>query len=143
MANSASVEFDIRKRLPASLEAVDPVSMQLRRLMEGRYSRTDVFAGELLCREALANAIRHGSEMDGTRTVNFAARVRSNRLTMAVTDEGPGFDWRSVKIHAPGDCDVCGRGMAIYQGYADRIRFNRSGNQVMLVRRLGIRGKQV
>lgn len=131
----------MKRTVPASLDALEPVSLELRDALAS-CSRADIFASELLCREALANAALHGCRLDETRNVVFAAKLRADRLTMMITDEGPGFDWRSVSTHTPGDCDICGRGMAIYECYADRVRFNRSGNRLALVRRFGNRNTE-
>lgn len=120
--------FVMKRTVPASLDALEPVSLELREALAA-CSRADIFASELLCREALANAALHGCRLDETRSVVFAAKLRADRLTMMITDEGPGFDWRSACAHTPDDCDICGRGMAIYECYADRVRFNRSGNR--------------
>lgn len=132
--------LEIRRAIPASLEAIDAISLGLRQALGDSCSRTDIFASELLCREALANAVMHGSALDQTRMVAFTARLRPHSVTMDVTDQGPGFDWRKKAAHSPGDCDTCGRGLAIYERYASRIRFNQRGNRVTILRHLGNRG---
>lgn len=133
----ARVLVEIRRAIPASLEAIEDLSLGLRHALRGSCSRADMFASELLCREALANAVMHGSAQDRTRMVAFTARLRPDSVTMDITDEGPGFDWRRKAAHSPGDCDTRGRGLAIYERYASRIRFNHRGNRLIIMRRLG------
>ena len=55
---------------------------------------------------------------------------------LVVADGGPGFDWRAALERVPAEAATSGRGLKIYQAYADRVSFNRVGNRVVLERRL-------
>jgi serine/threonine-protein kinase RsbW len=117
------------------METLESTSIEIRGLLSKLCSQTDVFAAELLLREALTNSVFHGCRLDPTRLASVALRVRGDRLTFIVSDDGPGFDWKSRLGHEAGDDDPDGRGLAIYRAYADRVGFNRSGNRVTVVRR--------
>jgi anti-sigma regulatory factor (Ser/Thr protein kinase) len=132
-------EFELRRTVPAGLAGVETVSVEMRRTLAGRCSDPDLFASELLLREAVTNAALHGCGLDDTRHVAVVVRLRGNRIVLAVKDEGAGFDWRSGLAHWAEEQDTSGRGLSIYRAYADRVRFNRSGNAVTLVRRLSDR----
>ena len=132
---------EIRAALPATLEAVEEFFPGFRRWSEGLASR-DRFAAELLLREALTNAVIHGSGGNPCREVRCAVRMHGARLTITVADEGEGFDWRTAWDYRAPALSVSGRGMEIFRTYATRVRFNRKGNVTSIVRRLG-RGEEI
>ena len=87
----------------------------------------------LLLREFLNNAIIHGNKFDVRKHVALTVRICQSRLVIRVADEGPGFDWRAIRARGvPGDDAVSGRGLPIGGQYAQRLRYNRAGNQVVL-----------
>ena len=132
---TAPFTFFAREIRSSSIEA-DTVCLQLRGLLkEGPpHWRRECFAVELLAREALANAVRHGCGGDENRRVRFSCRIGSRRIVLKVEDEGPGFDWRAALGRPVEEDDVHGRGMALFRLYASRVLFNPSGNRVLLVR---------
>jgi anti-sigma regulatory factor (Ser/Thr protein kinase) len=130
------VKFEIRQTVPAGLRHVDVISVELRRELQDTCTGSDLFAAELLLREALTNAALHGCGLDPAGQVCFWVRVRKNRLLIAVSDTGPGFDWKLRLNHGAKDHETSGRGLSIYRAYANRIRFSKKGNAVTLVRDL-------
>ncbi|MBZ5728837.1 MAG: ATP-binding protein [Acidobacteriia bacterium] len=95
----------------------------------------DWFAVELLLREALANAVKHGCRYDPAKHVRCLLRWRGRRLTIAVRDEGDGFDWRAAGNDTLDGLRTSGLGIHIFRQYATRFRFNHSGNAVTLIKR--------
>jgi anti-sigma regulatory factor (Ser/Thr protein kinase) len=131
----SGVRFDVVRMVPASLESLESTTLEVRGMLSPVCSRTDVFAAELLLREALTNSVCHACGLDPKRLVSVSLRVREDRLVIVVRDDGHGFDWKRRLTHTPLDDDTAGRGLLIYQAYADQVRFNRTGNQLALVRR--------
>lgn len=124
---------ELLRQLPATLAAVEEFCRPMREWVDS-FAPRHAFAVELLVREALNNAVLHGCECDPSRQVQCRLRIRRGRLTIAVKDDGCGFDWRTATQQET-DLDACsGRGMLIYQSYADRIRFGRRGNSVVLMK---------
>ena len=93
------------------------------------------FALELLVRESLVNAVAHGCHEDARRKVRCAIRLRDGRMTIVVRDDGCGFDWGSLWHREAGLAQASGRGLEIIRRYATRVRFNRSGNTIMILKR--------
>ncbi len=93
------------------------------------------FACELLLREALNNAVFHGSHNEGA-TVDCTIRAKRGRILILVQDEGSGFDWRPVLHRETHPSEPGGRGLEIYRKYANLVRFNEKGNAVALLRHL-------
>lgn len=85
---------------------------------------------ELLAREALNNAILHGNRNRPGKTARLDLRLGRRWMRMQVEDEGDGFNWRAVRFRVPDNSDTSGRGLSIISLYADRVSFNRSGNQI-------------
>ena len=122
-----------RAAIPSDLAQVEGVCRAARDLLEANGLADHVFAVDLLLREFLNNAILHGNRLDASKLVQVEVRVGRRVIVLSVADEGPGFDWRSRRCHKSGATDTSGRGLEIGRLYADRIRFNRAGNRVILV----------
>jgi serine/threonine-protein kinase RsbW len=123
---------ELRVLLSATIEDAEDVCKQFRERLAG-VKETLPFQAELLLREALTNAVLHGSHGDRHKRVLCAVRLARGRLVIAVQDEGEGFDWRSQPEQPKRALDTCGRGIDIYRRYATRVHFNDKGNAVTLV----------
>ncbi len=120
----------------ASFESLESVALEFRGALGGFCSSDDAFACELLFREALTNSLVHGCCLDPARSASLVLRSSSDRVVIAVADDGPGFSWRAGLTRRAEAADTGGRGLEIYKAYAHRIRFNQSGNRLVLVRKL-------
>ena len=129
---------EIRTTLPATLKAIEQFTRRCRFCWYCLPARTDAFAAELLLREALTNAVIHGSSPDRPRQVRCVIRIRPGRLSITVGDEGVGFDWRSAWKHEALPGSSSGRGMEIIRKYATRVRFSRNGSSTTIVRRFQV-----
>jgi len=126
-----------RQCLPATLLEVDAVCLHIRQmLLQGVTVQKDRFALELLAREAVGNAVRHGCKEDAAKRVWVTFRLGRRRASLRVRDEGPGFDWQAGLAHPADDEASHGRGLPLYHQYAQRCLFGASGNDVLLIRNL-------
>ena len=139
---SSGNRSEIRTALPATLEALERFVGEFRDWCSCLPDSADRFAAELLLREALTNAVVHGSACDASRQVRCEARIRPGLLHIVVSDDGEGFDWRSARNHEAPAVSCSGRGMEIFRAYATRVRFNRKGNVTTLIRRLEAQEKK-
>ena len=122
----------LRCSIASDLDQVDIVCGESRRLLEKRGLDSLIFPVDLLLREFLNNAIIHGNRFDPRKKAHAVVRIGSRGVVVRIRDEGRGFDWRKASLDPPKDTATSGRGLAIGQGYAWRMRFNRAGNQVTL-----------
>jgi CheY-like chemotaxis protein len=112
--------------------------------------------------EALANAVEHGNlELDSTlreahdgsyrrmhdervrqspyrdRRVRIDVTLSPNEATYVIQDEGPGFD--TSTLPDPRDPEnlvkAGGRGIMLIRTFMDDVRFNKSGNEITMVKR--------
>jgi serine/threonine-protein kinase RsbW len=127
-------ECELKAALPATLEAAEEFLAEFRRSWRCRLKNAGWFGIELLLREALANAVKHGSHGDSAKQVRCVLRLSGRRLVIAVRDEGDGFDWRAAGCGLVGSLKPSGLGIPIYREYATRVRFNSRGNAVTIVK---------
>ena len=131
MAHSASF------RISSCFGNVDAICMDVRAMLGKCGLARHVFAVNLLLREFINNAILHGNHLDADKRVFITVRIGLVWIVLKVADEGSGFDWRQRRLVPPASTDISGRGLAIGELYATRMRFNRTGNKVTLWIRKG------
>jgi serine/threonine-protein kinase RsbW len=132
---STRADLEMRGELPATLQAAEEFIGDFRRQSQTRLSPEDYFTAELLMREALTNAVVHGSHADPDQRVSCWWRLKDARLLIAVQDDGCGFDWRAAWNNQAASPDCSGRGIEILRKYSSRVRFNGRGNAVIIVKR--------
>ena len=116
--------------LPSEVTAISPFVDSLMSLLRNSgcvlEGESDV---EVALREALANAIIHGNREDRRKYVHITCRCDSNEVSIAVKDEGEGFDVNSVPDPtAPENIgSVHGRGILVMKALMDEVRFEEGG----------------
>ena len=119
----------------ASLANIDRADRVVERFLGQCGLAVDVFAVRILLREAVLNAVVHGSASDPSREVTVELAADPDGVVLTVGDSGPGFDWSSgissVGFDDDGDR---GRGIALMRIYASKMLYNQAGNCVTLRR---------
>lgn len=132
--------FDCEQAVEPDLAAIDRVCVALRRWLTARAGHHETFVAELLGREMLTNAVRHGCTGAPGERVSWHARWRDGELTLTVADQGPGFDpaahWQRLDDPLP----TSGRGLPLLRQYARELAFDATGNRVTV--RLDCAGKE-
>lgn len=98
------------------------------------------FPRKIYCRiylstiEAVNNAILHGNLNEHSKYVNISFNDLKNMYSVIVKDEGNGFDYFNISDPTKPQnlSKESGRGIFIMKQYADKVRFNESGNSVKL-----------
>ncbi len=82
--------------------------------------------------EAVTNAIVHGNCEQEAKTVQVRSRKEKNCIALRVSDEGKGFDYKSLPDPtAPENLYRCGgRGVFLMKQLSDNIRFINNGSTV-------------
>lgn len=123
--------------IAATLEQVDQICLEITDWLSAAALDEYLFSLQLLIREALNNAVIHGCAQTSAGEVDCAIELAGNLFCLQVSDSGPGFDWQATLRQEPDAGNLeSGRGLRIYQLYADTVEFNSTGNQVRLTRRL-------
>jgi serine/threonine-protein kinase RsbW len=118
--------------MPANLEAIDGICEEVRDCLDAAHLGQVFFEVTLLLREALVNAVTHGSQGDDSKWVGIDLSMEGKDLVMAVQDQGSGFAWREQMQRDVGSEEEHGRGLGIFQAYANEVQYNEKGNKVTL-----------
>jgi len=123
--------------IPSRLDQVVPVQNTILKQVEALgYPQQAIFAIRLALDEALANAVKHGNQLDPGKSVHITYEVTAEKVTIEICDEGPGF----VPDDLPDPTDEAnlsrphGRGVMLMRAYMTEVTFNKSGNCVRLVK---------
>ena len=123
--------------LTSELENIDLAGNVAQRFVSREGMLKEWFSVLLVFREALTNAVVHGSARDPEKKIRCGLAVKGDSLWITVEDQGPGFDWR-VRLgrEKPNPAAVKGRGLAVMKEYFDEIFYNERGNKIVLVKRI-------
>lgn len=98
--------------------------------------RSNLFAIQLVMREGLTNAVRHGNSFNVAKLVRCYVKIDQNQmLIMEIEDQGEGFNWKkeqSKDIKDLDDDSDHGRGLVIMEQYFSRYWYNERGNKLTL-----------
>ena len=116
--------------LPSDVAAISPFVDKLMLLYSNCGCIPDGLTEvEIALREAMANAIIHGNHEDRRRQVHVTCRCEPGEVSIAVKDEGKGFDINKVPDPtAPENLgSVHGRGIHVMKALMDEVRFEEGG----------------
>jgi serine/threonine-protein kinase RsbW len=122
--------IDLECSLPSEVTAISPFVDRLMPLLRNcgcvSEGESDV---EVALREALANAIIHGNHEDRRKYVHVTCLCEPDEVSIAVKDEGKGFDVNNVPDPtAPENIgSVHGRGILVMKALMDEVRFEEGG----------------
>ncbi|MFP4040701.1 MAG: ATP-binding protein [Desulfosudaceae bacterium] len=121
-------------RFPSDLEYINQAEKETCSFLENAGLAEDIFPVCLVMREAMLNAVKHGNHYDSAKKVTYSLQLNNDILTMEVEDEGPGFDWQSLRPDRPAAESEHGRGLFIMRRYFSDFTFNKTGNKITLTR---------
>jgi serine/threonine-protein kinase RsbW len=125
--------------IPSEVKAISPLVERLMRLIEGSHCVTgEEHAVQLALREALNNAVIHGNRLDARKLVHVRVHCGiGTGISLTVSDQGQGFDARSVpnpKAVENLEADH-GRGIHIMKLAMDEVSFQQGGTAVHMCKR--------
>src|ERR1700728_2469418 len=124
--------------LPSEVTAISPFVDKLMLLLRNYGCVSEgVSDVEIALREALANAIVHGNHEDRRTHVHVTCRCDPEDVSIAVNDEGNGFDINNVTDPtAPENIrSVHGRGIHLMKALMDEVCFEEGGVVVHMRKR--------
>ena len=128
------IDISVSARIAAGETEVEGLCLRIRTELAALPDSADRFALELLCREALANAIEHGCGQDRSKTVELKLEISGRLARGRVRDEGGGFFGPSEE--PGGELHERGKGIIIMRRYSDTLRFEDGGRAVVFERRI-------
>ena len=135
MSTIDEVLREFEEIIPSNTAAGQSVQERIIQLLEElRFEDRDVFGIRLALEEALVNAIKHGNQMDPSKTVRIMFRAGFQKVRIEIEDQGEGFHPAEVpdptadeNLERP-----CGRGIMLMRAFMTSITYNPSGNCVIL-----------
>ncbi len=122
VSTDAEPEWIEEFSIMADVGALGQVRDRVHELLEPLgFSTAALFDIKVALGEALANAVRHGSPDDGQASIQISISTFDDRVLIAITDAGSGFDGRhdtSDDLYASG-----GRGIMFMRALMDHVAF--------------------
>jgi serine/threonine-protein kinase RsbW len=132
--------IELERTLPSEVAAISPfvdgVMLLFRKCGCVSESESEV---EIALREALANAIIHGNHENPGKHVHVRCRCEPSEISIAVKDEGRGFDVDKIADPtAPeNNGSIHGRGIYLMKALMDEVRFEDGGVAVHMRKSTG------
>ena len=137
MSTIEDVTREFEQIIPSDTAAGQSVQERIIQLLEElRFEDRDLFGIRLAMEEALVNAIKHGNQMDPTKTVRVACRAGFQRVHIEIEDQGTGFQPEEIPDPtADENLDrPCGRGIMLMRAFMTSITYNPAGNCVVMIK---------
>jgi len=121
-------------QLPGHVSAISPAVDEVMTVVRDMgCAAGHEFEVEVALREALANAVRHGTRNDASRPVLCCVACDVGRgILIVVRDDGPGFDPAALPSPIVGEqiFESHGRGIFLINRLMDEVRFERGGTEI-------------
>lgn len=130
-------EFSREETIFSDLAEARRIQAEVEQLLQTLdFSEKEVFDIKLAVEEALVNAIKHGNQLDPTKSVEVSYRAFSGRFEIRIADEGPGYDPDDVPDPtAPENLErPCGRGLFLIRHYMTEVTLEGRGNIICLTK---------
>ena len=128
--------IDLERSLPSEVGSISPfvdrLMLLIRKCVPDGESEV-----EIALREALANAIIHGNHENPRKHVHVRFRCNPDEVSIAVKDEGRGFDINEMRDPTAPENIGSGHGRGIYlmKAFMDEVRFDEGGVVVHMRKR--------
>ena len=140
-------EPSLRQRIsfviPSRDKFIDQSQIFLSRMVKASGMDEDKFDAFMTCaKELILNAHRHGHKYDENKKITIRYRDRGDRVVVSISDEGTGFDHKSMleAVNAKNAAQAAreryqaggfgGLGFQLITKLTDDLTYNDSGNQV-------------
>lgn len=141
-----SLRQNIAFVIPSKDRFIDQAQVFLSRLVKGCGMEEEKVDAFMTClKELILNAHRHGHKYDETKQIVVRYRDLGDRLSVSITDQGTGFDHKSMldAVKAKNAAQAAreryqaggfgGLGFQLITKLADELVYNEAGNQVTFV----------
>jgi serine/threonine-protein kinase RsbW len=141
-----SLRSNIAFMIPSKDRFIEQAQVFLSRLAKGCGMEEEKVDAFMTClKELILNAHRHGHKYDETKQIVLRYRDLGDRLSMSITDQGPGFDHQAMMtaVQAKNAAQAAreryqaggfgGLGFQLITKLADTLTYNEAGNQVTFV----------
>ncbi len=139
MSDTSQFDYTIQSELAESSRIQEEIMAVLRQL---GFEDEDLADLHIAIEEGLANAIKHGNQLDASKQVKIEGVFDGNKVRIEIEDEGSGFDPEDVpdptleeNLDKPS-----GRGILLMRAFMDTIEYNDKGNRLRIVKSCTVHG---
>lgn len=140
--NISSVD-EYKWKIPSDTAAGQKVQEAIIKHLEDRkYSDRDIFGMRLALEEGIVNAIKHGNNLDQSKSVEISCEVSTEKVRVVIRDEGDGFVPDEVpdptadeNLERP-----CGRGIMLMKAFMNVIEYTEGGTCLILEKERDVSG---
>lgn len=128
--------------LPSILESVDKAASEAESFARNNgFDDGALFAIDMAIREAVANAIKHGNKLDGTKIVEITLLSVSRGLEVTVRDFGEGFEVEEVPdpTNPENLLKANGRGVLFMKTFMEEVEWEKHQTVGMIVKMCKLR----
>jgi serine/threonine-protein kinase RsbW len=137
--DSSDLIVKVDMSLPGDVQAISPLVEKVMAIVrEMGCAQGGEFEIELALREALANAVEHGSRHDPNQQIQCCVACDHARgMLIVVRDPGPGFQPDQIPSPIAGQnlFSTGGRGIYLINQLMDEVRFEKGGTEIHMVKR--------
>ncbi len=126
--------------IPSKLTELPKVQETIIRAVQDKgFGKDEVFAIRLALDEAISNAIHHGNKNDPAKNVTIKYACTNKKITIDVTDEGDGFNPKSLPDPTSEEnlTTPHGRGVMLIEAYMTDVHYNAKGNHLTMSKQKG------
>ncbi|MFP4522321.1 MAG: SpoIIE family protein phosphatase [Fibrobacterota bacterium] len=130
MNNCSDVRVEIIHSGDSLEKKISPVLYLLDRF---KYSNKDIRQLKTVYFELLLNAVEHGNKKEPDKSAFMIYTINSEKVTLAILDEGEGFNSKEVLKHPRyGEALAAGgTGILLSERFLDKMEYNKKGNRVL------------
>lgn len=133
--------------MPSNIKNIGNTVKDVINFLQSAYGEIDkcvLFELRVILNELILNAVKHGNLEDETKYVSIKAFiVEGDKALIAIGDDGLGYDYRNVLYNSLNN-NICnlsdiketGRGILIVKNLCEKIKFNKKGNMVCVIKKL-------
>ena len=129
--------------LESTLESVDEAEVAVLKIAEDiGFDEEELHKIGMAVRESMVNAVVHGNRYSARKKVHLRVWKAPDHLTVAIGDEGAGFEFSAVPdpLSEENLLRQSGRGLLLIQAFVDKLEVSRGqpgGTEVKMVKYLG------
>ena len=129
----------ITESLPSRLEMVpDFISKTIEKIYFLPLDEDVIFSVKLCLQEAVINAVKHGNKLNSELMVDIVIDVGENQLTIEVTDQGDGFNFRNLPDPTKPENikKLEGRGVFLINNLMNKVQFANGGRTIRMIKKV-------
>ena len=127
----------LNETIPSKMALVpDFISSAVEKLRLLPVKENDIFNIKLCLHEAVVNAVKHGNKLNSALGVHVLIKIDKSQLTLEVSDQGEGFDYRVLPDPTTPEniMQHQGRGIYLIRKIMNDVKFFSKGRTIKMIK---------